>query len=328
MSDPSSVLICRLSALGDVVLALPVVRALRRHLPGARLEFLARAPYHRILADVAGLDAAHGWDGGPAPLPEAVARRDWDAVLDLSGSGRSRRLLARVRRGRLLRVRKQPLRRFAYVHLRRWGASGRGIVPAVERMLAAAAPLGIDGTDTVPSFGLAPPPPEGPVLLAPGAGRGAKRWPAERFAEVARRLAEEDARDVLVAGTPDERHLLASVAEAAGERGTVWACGDPAELPARVRECSAALTNDSGLLHVAEACGVPVVALFGPTRPELGFAPRGPRSVVAKVEIGCSPCDLHGPERCPRRHHRCLNDLGAEDVLSLVRRRLPRKVAS
>ncbi|MBZ0268282.1 hypothetical protein K8I85_09000, partial [bacterium] len=219
MSAPPTLLVCRLSALGDVVLTLPTVKALRARFPDARLEFLARAPFDRVLRDVPGIDAVHAWAGRGAPLPEAVARHEWDVVLDLSGSGRSRQLLGPVRAGRRLRVRKQSMRRFLLVHARRFGADGSGIVPAVERMLAAAAPLGIDVTDARPAFDVPVPPDDGPVLLAPGAGRGTKRWGEERFAEVARRLAEEDARDVLALGAAEEGPALERIAAAAGERG-------------------------------------------------------------------------------------------------------------
>jgi heptosyltransferase-2 len=90
-----------------------------------------------------------------------------------------------------------------------------------------------------------------------------------------------------------------------------------------VASCDVALTNDSGLLHVAEACGVPVVALFGPTHPRLGFAPWRPVSTVLRVEIDCSPCDLHGPARCPRSHHRCMKELSVERVREAILARLP-----
>jgi heptosyltransferase-2 len=77
------------------------------------------------------------------------------------------------------------------------------------------------------------------------------------------------------------------------------------------------------MLHVAEACGVPVVALFGPTHPRLGFGPLREDSVVLSVELSCRPCDLHGPHRCPKGHHRCMRDIPVELVLREVRARLP-----
>ena len=103
MNTTGSILVARLSALGDVVLASTVAVALGETLPGARIEFLAGEPHARILAAVPGLGAVHAWSGhGPAPDP--VRARRWDCLIDLSGTGRSRRILAGVRAARRLRM--------------------------------------------------------------------------------------------------------------------------------------------------------------------------------------------------------------------------------
>lgn len=311
----------RLSALGDVVLASAVATALRDRFPSARIDFLSQEPHGRILEWVRGLDAVHLWTGEGAPPSESRART-WDVVVDLSGTGRSRRLLRAISRRRLLRVRKQALRRFAFVRLRRFGAGPSGLVRVLDRLFATVAPLGVTRGDRRPQLDVPTPPEDGPVLLAPGAGRPTKRWPAERFTEVARRLGEDGDR-TLVVGSAEERPLLEAVAGGADGSAEVFATEDPAALPPVVARCPLALTNDSGLLHVAEACGADVIALFGPTHPALGFAPIGAGSVAIHTGIECSPCDLHGPERCPKGHHRCVVDLSVERVLAEIRARRP-----
>ena len=314
---PASILVCRLSALGDIVLTLPVVSALRETFPEARIEYLARAPHGRVLTSVGALDALQIWPGPGEDLPAGVRDRPWDVVVDLSASGRSRRLLRTVRAGRLLRVAKQPLERFWFVHGRWVGADGSRLRPVVDRYFETVAPLGVLRSARQPRFDVPAPPADGPVLLAPGAGRATKCWPAERFAEIAGRLAAEG-RGVRVVGSPAEADLVARVGAGApnAERVVVQ---DLAELPARVAGCPVALTNDSGLLHVAEACGASVLALFGPTHPRLGFAPLGPNSRVVHSGISCSPCDLHGPKTCPRGHHRCLGDVSVDLVWAELR---------
>jgi heptosyltransferase-2 len=166
------------------------------------------------------------------------------------------------------------------------------------------------------------------VLLAPGAGRRTKEWPAERFAEVAERLVAQGRRIVLL-GSAVERDLLETVAAGVPREAREIVAGpDPADLPAIVARCPIALTNDSGILHLAEACGARVVAIFGPTHPRLGFAPLGPRSVAIHGGISCSPCDLHGPDACPKRHHRCMRDVPVERVLAELRERVAAEVGS
>ncbi len=327
MTDPRAILVVRLSALGDIVLALPTVEALRARFPGAHLAFLARDPEGRILEGVRAIDRLVLWPGGSAPLPEEIRAETWDLLVDLSSTGRSRRLLAGVRAGRVLRARKETLRRFAFVKLRALGGARVRISSAIDRMAGALAGLGIERDGRMPRLaargrrGGVP-----RVLLAPGGGRATKRWPAERFAAVARSLLEQGAR-VVLAGSSEEVALLEEIARDAGaahrERIEIVAGADPATLPALVASCDVALTNDSGLLHIAEACGVPVVALFGPTHPRLGFAPWRPESVALRVDIECSPCDVHGPERCPKGHHRCMLDLSVNRVRSAVLERMP-----
>jgi heptosyltransferase-2 len=131
---------------------------------------------------------------------------------------------------------------------------------------------------------------------------------------------------IVVLGSAEERALLERVARGIDPPRVDRQTGpDPADLPRIAGRCPVALTNDSGILHVAEACGAAAVAIFGPTHPRLGFAPLDPRSLTLHTGIPCSPCDVHGPERCPRGHHRCMEDLPPERVLEEVVSRLPRE---
>jgi heptosyltransferase-2 len=316
----ATILVCRLSALGDVVLSLPVVDALRERFPHARLEHLARSPYHRVLGGVASLDAARAWEGPGHALPPEVADTRWDLVVDLSVTARSRRLLAGLRAGRRLRARKQTLRRIAFVRLRRIGGARPAIAAAVDRTFAALAPLGLSRAGRRPWFGVPAPPEDGPVLIAPGGGRDPKRWPVERFAAVARALVDAGDRLRLV-GSAEERPLLERVgAGLPADRVETFAGPDLAELPRLAGGCPVAVTNDSGLLHVAEAAGASVVAIFGPTHPRLGFAPLDPASEVVQAPEPCRPCDVHGPRRCPLGHHRCMTEIPSAAVLDALAR--------
>jgi heptosyltransferase-2 len=316
--EPASILVCRLSSLGDVVLSLPVVTALRSAYPRAHLAFLSREPYGRVLSGSPEIDALHVWGGPGTPIPEGVSRQRWDLTVDLSGTGRSRRLLSGIRSGRLLRSGKETLRRFLFVRFRRWGAGGIAISPAVDRLFSALSPLGLGRAGRVPRFSGVERDPEGPVLLAPGGGRPAKCWPADRFAQLAAALVDRGD-ELLLLGSESERELLETVArDLPAEAVKVVAGPDPADLPAIAAGCSVALTNDSGLLHVAEAAGLPVVAIFGPTHPRLGFAPLGPRSRLLHSALPCSPCDLHGPESCPKGHHGCMDDISVKAVLAVL----------
>ena len=156
---------------------------------------------------------------------------------------------------------------------------------------------------------------EGPfVAMAPGSIWNTKRWPY--FAELAARMALP----VVVIGGGQDQALGAAVARGAGARG-VNAAGDLTlpESAAVVERAAALVTNDSAPLHLASAVGTPIVAIFGPTVPAFGFGPlRTGDRVVEHADLPCRPCSQHGPQVCPLGHHRCMKDVGVEQVLSAL----------
>jgi heptosyltransferase-2 len=156
------------------------------------------------------------------------------------------------------------------------------------------------------------------VVIAPGSVWPTKRWTVEGYAEVVRKLADEGAR-VVLAGSEGERPLCTEIAGRSGSSVDVVA-GELslAELLALIAIASRVITNDSAPLHLAESVGTPVTAIFGPTVPEFGFAPRGAGSAI--VEIGalpCRPCRIHGSNVCPIGTHECMRRIDAEEVLKV-----------
>jgi len=158
------------------------------------------------------------------------------------------------------------------------------------------------------------------VTIAPGSVWATKRWTERGFSELARWAAAQDLAVVLV-GTAAERDLCGRVCRPAGDR-VVNLAGrtGSAELAAILERSSALLGNDSGPGHLAAAVGTPVVAVFGPTDPSRGFRPLGRR--VLTVDLGeslaCRPCSVHGSRRCPQGHHRCMNELEPADVIARI----------
>jgi heptosyltransferase-2 len=158
------------------------------------------------------------------------------------------------------------------------------------------------------------------AALAPGSARPTKRWP--HFTTLADALAPEVG--VVVVGSSDD---LLPVDPPATPSRAVTGPHVPADLTGRPLRVSAAVlaraavavTNDSLALHLAQAVGTPVVALFGPTHPSLGFGPRGARDVALGLDLPCRPCSTHGGARCPLGHHRCLTELSVPAVLAAVR---------
>ena len=163
--------------------------------------------------------------------------------------------------------------------------------------------------------------PAGGLRVAFGAGAAygtAKCWPANRYAELARLLVAEYGARVLLFGAASEAAVAAEVEQGSGQ-GVINLIGRSAigDLPALLARCGLFVGNDSGAMHVAAAVGLPVVAVFGPTEPD-GTRPLTPRLSLVQRKVACSPCFLR---HCPI-DHRCMKFVELEMVLEAVRGRL------
>jgi heptosyltransferase-2 len=157
------------------------------------------------------------------------------------------------------------------------------------------------------------------IAFAPGAVGPSKRWPVEYFGELARSLTA-DGYQVWVLGSPNERPLAAEIVRAAGPGAHDLTSDDLRNAILALKLARAAVSNDSGLVHVAAAVGTPTIGIFGPTSP-WHWAPLNPLAAVieTQTEVPCRPC--HKPT-CRMVHHRCMRDIGAGQVLAAVRRAL------
>jgi len=157
------------------------------------------------------------------------------------------------------------------------------------------------------------------VAVGAGASYGsAKCWPPERFAQALNQLRRERDADIVLFGPPAESNVSAAI-QAGLSRPALDLTGKTqiAELPALLSRCSVFLGNDSGAMHVAAAVGLPVVAVFGPTDPG-GTSPVTPRCAIVQEKPYCSPCFLR---RCPT-DHRCMTAVTPEMVSAPLLRAL------
>ena len=163
------------------------------------------------------------------------------------------------------------------------------------------------------------------VGLHPGASFGpAKRWLPERYATLADRLIEALHADVLIFGSREERPLTETIARAMKHTPTLVA-GETTlrQFIALLTECRLVVTNDSGPMHVAAALGLPVVAIFGSTD-ERSTGPVGSRARVVKHSVECSPCGLR---ECPI-DFRCMQGVSLDDVYRAALELVKETVAS
>jgi heptosyltransferase-2 len=161
--------------------------------------------------------------------------------------------------------------------------------------------------------------------IAPGAHWETKRWPTGHFVEFINRFREISSAPVTIFLGPQEQTWfaesdLAPLASRAN-RVTVFQDRSLVEVATRLATCSTLLTNDSGLLHLAEAVGTPVLALFGPTVREFGYFPLLNESQVLQVDLDCRPCSRNGKRPCHRRDKACLVRITPERALAQLLKR-------
>jgi heptosyltransferase II len=149
------------------------------------------------------------------------------------------------------------------------------------------------------------------VALAPGAVGPSKRWPSGGYAILAQRLLAAGYA-VWVLGGPGEKPLAQEIV--ADTTALDLTGNDLRDAVLALAAAALAVSNDSGLLHVAAAVGTPTIGIFGPTSP-WHWAPLNPlaATIDAKAELPCRPC--HKPT-CRLGHHRCMREIGAEEVLA------------
>lgn len=301
-SRPGStrVLVVSLSWLGDCIMAMPALMALRKRLPGVHVAMLAKPSVAPLWELCPAVDEVIPLKKGFAGMLGTVrvvrrARLDFSYVLPKSFRAAWIPFLARI-----------PGRRGMPGHGRDW------MLTEVARLSNAAVKghqsLEIADVFHIPPGDLVAPPflmvPEkardeargriadafgttgaGVVAFFPGAAYGpAKRWPAGRFAEVGRRLAADKGWRVVVLGTAADREVGDQVAAGIGAGAVNWA-GQTRfpELVSLLSVCRAVLANDSGGMHLAAALGVPVVGIFGMTDP-VKTAPIGSRACILAAE--------------------------------------------
>lgn len=298
--------VLRALGLGDLLTAVPALHALRRALPGHRLQLATPAALAPLVHLIGGVDDVV--DVAPlAPLPAALAQPD--LAVNLHGRGpQSSLLLAAL----------DPRRLWAFHHAEVPATSGGPTWERDEHEVARwCRMIGHHGVPADPTeLALAPPPLDavaalrGATVIHPGASGPARRWPPERWADVAR--AEVGAgREVLVTGSAAELPLAMRVAEAADlPRSAVLAGATGLDtLAAVVAVAGRVLCGDTGVAHLASALGTPSVVLFGPVPPSQWGPPPGPHLALWKGQVGDGNAD---------RPHEGLLAITSDEVLAAL----------
>jgi heptosyltransferase II len=334
-SDPSDIrpiLIVPYMWIGDFVRGHTVVRVLRERWPNRPVDLLTTslcAPLvdympgvrRGILAD---LPRSRLAVGKQRALAAELRQRGYGTVLVLPRTWKA--AIAPALAGIPERVGFVGEARFGLINQWRWGE--KALPRFIDKNAALALPDG------------APLPPEWPVpqlrvpaeearswrqasalgssptiALGPGSVGASKRW--TYYPEAARLFANEGF-DVWVVGGPGEKALAQEIVAAGGPKVRDLTGNDLRNGILAMASASVAITNDSGLMHIAAAIGTPTMGIFGPTSPYLWAPLNGlAATVLTKTQLSCQPCQR---TVCTQNDHRCMRDISASDVVEIAQR--------
>jgi len=330
-----NILIVRLGALGDIVHAIPAAAALRRAFPDARIDWLVDARHRPMIDLITVIDAPVVLERSSLPAWLNVAHRlrsvQYAVAIDFQGLMKSAVLARASGAPRVIG--------FSIWHLREktarpfYSETGGRERPAeradhvIRRNLALLRSVGVN--DATIEFPLADVESRalGEIratlggdhhfaLINPGAAWPNKRWPPDRFGEVAAFLREVRGLPSFVLWGPGEEGLAGAVVETSGGAARVAPATDIADLLALSRAAALVISGDTGPLHIANAVGTPTVSLFGPTDPHRN-GPWNPDD-VAVSRYGA--CGCHYERRC-RRSEWCLDSVAVAELTAAIQQR-------
>ena len=329
VDHPKRILVIRFGAIGDIVLTLAAVKALKNEWPNAHITYLTKAQFVDLVASQPFVDAVLGLEPGEsaASMRKKIQNAQIDGIIDFHSQLRSRAIrifngiptlgskksrglweASSVRLGwaphtpqtQILEANHKIIDRVVGRQVKRekiqFHVSEAHIKAAGERLKK-------HGLDL-----------EKPILgISPGANWFTKRWPIENFIEISKR-AHSAGLQILALGNEQEKSLGQQLSQQAY---AVSLFNLPIrELGPLIQQTSIYLANDSGPMHIARGLKIPTVAIFGSTSPaQFNFDEH--RYVYNEED--CSPCHFYGRKSCPKQHLNCLTNLGVDDVWESLR---------
>jgi len=318
------ILIVRFGSLGDLLLTTPTVLNFKMARPHDRITFFTKERFAPLVRTFEGVDEVVALPE-QATLRELISllfdldRSNFDLLVDLHGNMRSwlarkfiaannkivypkRRLERRAAVKRKHIPRDYPhtidLYNNTLIQLGLPAPCRRPVLcplPASEKLFA--------GSEDAPT-----------VVVAPGAAHPNKQWPLERFAETARTLHANTGAKIIWAVTSVDAGKSGLDKDISADSFAELIDCPVEELAATIASAELTIANDSGIAHLSSAVGTPVISIFGPTHPVLGFAPRGLYDRVIEVDEACRPCSLHGKKPCFREERFCFKRITPAQV--------------
>ncbi|MFH1049767.1 MAG: glycosyltransferase family 9 protein [bacterium] len=340
-----NILVIRLSSMGDVILTTALIRQIRNKYPNTRLDFATSKQFAEIFTNNPHISNLIEYDKQSSlkdindlkkNIKSKIPSGRYDLVIDLQRNIRSRVFRSGLG-AQYLYVKKMRLHKLSMVYFKRPLLKKIVPIPEIYRMTASPLDIEDDGKGLelwLPNETLSPIylPEEKKVknsltiAIAPGAFHNTKRWQKEKYLELIIHLKENFYADIVLIGGKKDKEITDWITSK-----ITFEFEDCTESDSIIRTVSAIdsasllISNDTGVVHIAAARKVPVVAIFGSTVKEFGFIPfRTKHEIVEKI-LPCRPCTHYGLNKCPKVHFDCMNKISVEDVVLAVQKLILKK---
>lgn len=313
-SKLKKILIIRLSSIGDILLTTPLIRSIKKINPEIQIDFVLKEEFFELVQYNPNISNIYKYTKHSFEkkiLGNALSSNNYELVIDLQSNLRAREII-RPLHCQVVRIKKNNFKKFLIVHFKINKLNDAPQIP-IRYAEASGVELDTEGldffTENLPDSRLDKN--EKYIGFCPGSKHFTKRWPVDYFIELGNSLESAGYKIVLFGGL-EEVELCFELENKI--KNVLNLCNTSIlQVGSDMKMCKAIYTNDSGLMHLASALKVPVIAFFGSTVKEFGFYPYKANSIeLENKNLFCRPCTHIGRKSCPKIHFKCMKELKPE----------------
>jgi len=328
----NKILIIRFSSIGDIVLTTPVIRCLKKQMPGIEIHYLIKKQYYEIISTNPYISKFWLFNDNFHELIPKLKSENFDFIIDLHKNLRSAYVRLRLKR---------PVSSFPKLNLRKWLIVNLKIntlpkIHLVDRYFKALKTLGISNDnkgldyflheeEEVDLLSLPVAFRSGYIAFVIGGKHTTKILPDDKVSTICKNLGYP----VILLGGKEDRERGNTIIRQTDDK-VFNACGTFSinQSASLVRQADKIITNDTGFMHIAAAFKKPVLSIWGNTIPGFGMYPYLPaeyreRSLIFEVkDLSCRPCSKIGFSACPKKHFKCMMDQDLDTIVTAGKKRL------
>lgn len=308
LTEIKKILIIRFSSLGDIILTFPLLKKIRRKYPAAEIHFLSKKNYEEVLKLNSNISRLLFYENSLSEIRRNIKQENYDVIFDLHKNFRSV-FVSFINSDQVYRYKKENIKKFLLVKFKL--NFFKEINPVFKKYLICAKEFLNEGDyefeSDVLRFSRDNIMDGSYSVIAPAARHYTKTYPADKFIEFINKSL--DRKFVLVGDKTENDKAVCDLIES-NCKNVLNMCGklNMNSLSNVLFNSDEVICNDSAILHLSEAVGKKVTAIFGSTVKEFGFFPQlKESSVIEKNNLKCRPCTHIGKSSCPLKHLRCMD---------------------